>query len=458
MNRIYSVHNVFRMKSIHIWLLIVISFFLHSCNNDTVIGEDLLDDEEITVEFNDNFEMKGRTVRGDSVPTFNRRVHMLGEINDPIFGKASSDLYVGLTFDGGIPDYEDATFDSLIFELEYDTSAFYGDKDAVFNIEVFEIEEDWAENDSLRSDQVIQTSLTPLASISKVIDPEEDIFIFDHEEDGNDTIVELQPRLRIRLDDAFGEALLADLESDDLDVFRENYKGLYIRASVENSMIAFNFRTADNLGRSGLTMYYTAEDGDKDEYEYFVGAETFSTFNHDYSGAEIESYFNDTMRGDEFIFIQNMAGVNAEILMPELEGFENTVINSAQIEFTVVEEGEGFEIDDFPFTVNYLMSRYDENGDRIVVEDLRKEGVTVANLIALHDGQVREVELDDQTVIKTVKFNITDYISAIIDAGETNPVLIISPVERQDSPGRIVLFGPNHPEFPAKLRIAYTII
>ncbi len=464
------------MKKFLVYALFIGAAMITACTDGSIIGNDLLGDEVISLEFEENFELTGQTVLGDSVATYRvnttNQTYMLGEIDEPIFGKYSSDIYTGISFNTTFPNYGIAEIDSIVLDLEYDSLGFYGDTTIVHNIEVFEVTEDIFSMDTIFSNQTFMTEASPLASISLVPSRSATIDV-KHRDADIDSTTTLSPRLRIRLDNSLGQRLLLDSASQvSIDDLQSLVKGLYIKSTTEGSgMIGLNFNENPefNDGIARLHVYYTKTEtnGDKTllDYSYLLRAATSSTFVHDYSSSEVGTSLNDSDKGDEFLFCHSMAGVNAEIDMPDLNFLDNNnadtiIINSAQLVLTVVNENENqFETTLYPNSTRFLLSKNNEDGDgRVLVDDIVKDGIELTVGLQIHDGQARETTLEDGSVVQTVTFNITDYVQNLLRDDISESKLTISPVGRSESPRRTVFYGLNHPDYPAKLRIAYTKI
>ena len=463
------------MKKILACALFLSAIIITSCTDGSIIGNDLLDDQEINLNYVEDFDLNGRTVQGDSIATYVseniNQTYLLGDIDEPIFGKYSSDIYTAFRFNNTFPDYEDVILDSVILDLEYDEAGFYGDTLATHNIEVFRVTEDFLDNDTIYSNQSFSTDMMPIASVSLVPSLSNNIGSKLRETDV-DSIVELSPRLRIRLDDAFGNELIEDEDAASSDtILRENFKGLYIKSSTNGeSMIGLNFNENSefNNGIARLHVYYSKTDSTGEiiigEYSYLLSSVTSSTFTHDYSGSVVENALNDTLVGDEFLYVQNMAGTNAEIEIPDLNFIDNNnqdtvIVNSAQLVLTVNEDESELETSLYPISTFFVLSKEREDGEgRVLIDDITQGNIDLTTGFGIHDGRVKEVTLEDGSTIKTVTFVITKYVQNLLEDDISGTKVTISPVGRSESPRRTVFYGLNHPDFPAKLRIAYTKI
>lgn len=470
------------MKKFLAYALFASAIMITACTDGSIIGNDLLGDEEISLNYDENFELSGQTVLGDSVTTYSiatiNQTYMLGQLDEPIFGKYSSDIYMGITFNTGpFPNFKNTSLvsyelDSIVLDLEYDSLGFYGNSDITHNIQVFRVTEDILDFDTIYSNQTFATEMTPLADVSIVPDPTQNILVQYRDLEVTDSTLLLSPRLRIRLDDALGQELIDDtLSQGSIEELEANFKGFYIKSIPEgSSMIGLNFNENPdfNDGIARLHLYYRKTDSDGvvtlEEYSYLMRAQTSSTFIHDYSGSVVGASLNDKEKGDDFLFCQNMAGVDAEIDLPDLNFLDNNngdtiIINSAQLVLTVNEDENEFETDIYPHSNRFLLSKDNPNGEgRVLIDDIVKDGIDINTGLTILDGIVREAMDENGNDIKTVTFNITNYVQNLLKDDISSSKITISPLGRSESPRRTVFYGLNHPDYPAKLRIAYTKI
>ncbi|MEM9548853.1 MAG: DUF4270 family protein [Bacteroidota bacterium] len=462
------------MKKFLVYAFFISALMIVACTDGSVIGNDLVENEVITLEFEDAFELSGQTVLGDSVATYRinttNQTYLLGAIDESTFGRYSSDIYTGLAFNTTFPDFENSTLDSVVLSLEFDTLGFYGDPSVVHDIEVYEVTEDIFAQDTIYSDETFAIDTDPIASVSLIPSTSETIDIDARIPDVDSTIT-LSPRLRIRLDNAYGQRLIDDEDAQtSIEDLNANFKGLYIKSAPQgNSIIGLNFTENPdfNNGIARLHVYYTkTENGEEEleEYSYTLRAATSSTFVHDYTSSTVGSSINNTEAGDQYLFSHNMAGVDAEIFIPDLNFLDNNntdtiIVNSAQLIVTVNDDDIEFETALYPPSSRFLLSRDNDDGEgRVLVDDIVKDNLDLSTGLGVLDGVARETTLDDGSVGTTVTFNITDYVQNLLKNDISSSKLRISPVGRSESPRRTVFYGVNHPDFPAKLRIAYTKI
>ena len=454
------------MKKIFGIAIAAITIISIGCNDGSIIGNDLLDNEAIELAFDDDFIVSAKTLRGDSVSTFRSgqtaNTYLLGQIDDPEFGKYESDIYTGISFGSSLPEFDDATIDSIVLELEYDSLGFYGDSNEAHTIEIFRVEEDWLDRDTVYSDESFATSMTPIGSKTFVPNFRGDSIRFQVRDTDVDSFISLSPRINITLDNSFGQMLLDDEDATTSDTsLVKLVKGLYIKSTTAgNSMIGLNFLKSGSISSiiPKLAIYYTQNTttgSAKRTYNYLLRNEVYSNFKLDNSGRPVGNALNSEEAGEQFLYAQGMSGVNGEVTLPDLSALRGNLINSSQLVLTVDDENNDF----YPVNRRFLLSKYTDNGDRVLIEDVTKGGVNITTGLAILDGFPKRVLSENGDSITTVTFNITDFTrNTIEDELTTTSRLVISPVGRSETPRRTIFYGSKHPSYPIKLRIAYTII
>ncbi len=114
---------------------------LISCNEEISVGSSLLDDNSIQIEYTDSVELSGYSVYSDPVvvfrntSSFGNRLFLLGNIQDPVFGQSTADIYVSLNIvDQNFPLFDTLKIDSVVLSIPLDTLAQYGQDGVVHDI------------------------------------------------------------------------------------------------------------------------------------------------------------------------------------------------------------------------------------------------------------------------------------------------------------------------------------
>ena len=120
------------------------------CNDPTLIGADLLKQDEINLKYVDTFKMEARTLLDTGSIVYDLNIPILptktpiGYFYDPIFGTTDARIYSQFArytnVDNITPSFKDATLDSAMLYMAIDTTtAPYGNTVDLANMEVYQM-------------------------------------------------------------------------------------------------------------------------------------------------------------------------------------------------------------------------------------------------------------------------------------------------------------------------------
>ncbi len=450
------------LKIVFFTLLAAVLIGVSSCRKDSVIGSDLLGNEDLSVDFTDTISVKAMTVRGDSVLTYRTgtgaQTFMMGTIDEPFFGKTSSDLYVGARqlVD---PIFKDAVMDSIVLIIKLDTIGNYGSDMESHDIAVNQISEKMIDLDSIYSSEIFDYDMMPLGSQSYMrITGIDSVWINDYI---NDDTIKVEPSLRIRLDDNFGQMLLdnEDIASSD-SAFVENIFGFHLSTETINSMFGVDLSvTQSTVGANRLSIFYvdTLGEDTRKRFDYLIGGIRHSEFVHDYTGSVVEDFLNDTDMGDSLLFIQGMAGVRTSIDLSGVRDFSDRLLNYAELEFTLAELMPD-DLELYHPLSNLVASFEGENG-RQIIEDVNlsaNPSFGIGNIELLFGGNLELVTDDQGAIIMKYKMSITNHVNQLMSDSTMDANLILSALGTSENPARSIIFGSGHSTYPLKLKLAFT--
>lgn len=444
--------------------IILISFF--ACTEPTLIGSDLLEEDQASLNFRNDIPIDVKTVLGEPVPTYNRFQalqlghFLLGELEDDNFGTSTASIYSQLTKDEGGPE-TDIIIDSLILSIAYDSIGVYGDFSKPFEIEVFRVTEEIDSDVDYFSDQDFEVDMMPIGSAT-IVPSFDSVQIINYSNDVATTTFE-KPHIRIPLDLEFAELIGTDsiiYESEA--AFLDFFKGLYIKPTTSsNGIVPLIFE--EDISR--LTLYYkTKVRGIKQEFRYpfLFGQGRVNHFEHQYEGSAIASNLDAV--STDFLYLQSMAGSNMEVSFPDVSNLTNIVINRAELEFTVAsDESSTF----FPIAEQLVVSSFDR------VQNVRTGIIDVGNAIVgsnpidvtVFGGVPVEEEVNGQILTK-YKVNISAHFQGIVSGDEPNSILITAGTDefafylpitpKAERANQVIFYGGNHPEFAPKLNLVFT--
>ena len=444
--------------------VILLFSFLFACNDPASISTGVIASDELNLIFENDFELTATTTEEDSVLTYipgssNER-YPCGIFNDPSFGQTAAELFLQFRYpiNPDIPNFEDATVDSLILHLGLaDTDRIYGDSLQSFEFEVYEVTEDMENVENYYSNQSFETEAMPLGSFS--VDSElsnnmtETRFFF------QDTIIvdTLNPQVSLELDNTLAERLinLDSLARMSNTNFLEVFKGLNIRpVSTNDGMISFAFEQATSTTRityftGRMTLYYQ-KDGVPREYSWVVDP-SFSTqvinYSSDLTGAPIQEAIDDPDIGNDLLYLQGYSGTNVKVAIDGWQSLSDVIVNRAELEVfaRISEEDEAL----YPLPDQLIVSELLDD-QLVFVRDF-----SLASLPGLDiDDAGGSIELVEEGIYK-YSLNISTHFQEILD-GEVGNEIFLRLFPKPFNVRRVILLGPEDPDYPMNFRLTYT--
>ncbi|MEL6864831.1 MAG: DUF4270 domain-containing protein [Bacteroidota bacterium] len=420
------------------------------CSRPTPVGSELLDEDRADVRFVDTLQLIAKTIAEDSVQTYDPDItnqlsnYLCGDFQDPIFGPVQAGCYIQFRLSStSVPDFEGAVLDSVLLNLAYDSTTFYGNEEALQSVEIYEVIETMDTDEPyFSSDSFVIVEEVLGAVYDFVPKPKDNVSIINLSGD----TVSLIPQLRIPLDTTFGKELL-ELDTtffESGDNFVQHLQGFYVRAARESDgMMGFRLPTTS----TNLTLYYTVQDTVRRSYSFVVTAESFkgTRYEHDYSNTEI--VFDDTAIGDSILYIQGMSGPNIEIEIPYVDTYDDIIVNKAELEITVVDI-PGDDPGIFTEPDQILVTEFGDDGELILIQD-------VVESLAGFRGFAEEEEDGNGGMIRKYRFNLSAHFQDMVD-GTADKQLVLRVLVKQESANRTILYGPGHSQFPMKLNLTFT--
>jgi hypothetical protein len=432
--------------------------FILSCSDSTPVGSGILEDDEIKVQYSEDFTITAKTVLNQPSITFtglNNAIvnHYTGSIRDDVFGGVEASFYFQmLYFNTATPTFTDTRFDSLVIMLELSPGLTYGDSLAKFDIEIYRLLEDISTLDTIRSNVAISREDTPVGVIRgfqpgkrdtiKVFDPisRREVSLFDV--------------VRVPMSREFALELFnaTDVSGSNANLVNR-FNGFYLKAvTTNNSMMAFDLTQAasNNL----MFMYYSRiANGDttSTRFDYFLGSTTPLNYVHDYTESEIFGKFERNVEGDDVMYVQGLSGSDVELDLTDLLKLkdQNALINHVVLELTLA--NDRLTDSRFPTSPSLGLYKKSSSGNMRSIKDLEIGRFSGSRSI-LFNGNL---ETDPTTDISTYKMNITAHVKDMLKGLESSKVYL-SVLDKADNPTRAILYGPQHSIYPIKVKITYT--
>ena len=347
-----------------------------SCTDPNTIGLEIQPTSDNIIISSANFEgMNSETESEDSLRTDEEPNLILGKIKfdyDSEFGLNKAAFYTQILLTENNTDLGiDPIVDSVI--LSYTYSDYYGDLVDFTSLDVSLIKKD------IYKDSIYYSNTFNML-IGNV----------DYVDDFNLSDIS-DPFLRVKLSNNFGQEIL-DLENEGLkdnETFLENFKGISLIASAQNTMLYL-----DPAGsNSYLKIYYHNNESGTDtlsvDFELGGDAARINLFN--------PKPLSDLNQEVGKTYIQSMAGYKAKVVLGDVtaikEQLEGKLINQVLLSFQA-EDYATYAAHDKLFLV-----RVDADGNNVFLTDFTLEGET-------HFGGALDVE--------TYTFNITRYFSNLM--------------------------------------------
>lgn len=321
--------------------VLFIAFTLFSCGTDTDAGEFVVGSDYLAlnnkVVMIDTLTVEMSTINFDSLVTSNQSRILVGNYDDPIFGKVKSSSYFQLSSsnyalnnEGSDTENVNYVFDSISMVLKYD-NYFYGDTTKIQTFNIHRLTQKVKPN----------TDSGSFYNNSSLSYDEESLGTFSYKPRpvGKDSI-------NIKMSNVFGEALFQKIKKRDItdfDTFTEYLKGLVIVPSSSNSSSVIGFNTSKSLVR----LYYSKYQAGVDEVPFVIdfsildATKQFNSISLDKTGTLIQnlpissSKLSSTVTNGQG-FIQSGTGVACRIDFPNLRQLKYISDNGAIVDAQLI--------------------------------------------------------------------------------------------------------------------------
>lgn len=303
--------------------MLVFALTMISCGTDTDAGEFVVGSDYLALSNKviliDTVTVEMSTINFDSLVTSSQSRILIGNYEDPIFGKIKSNSYFQLAANsytlsstGSDTESVNYVFDSISMILKYD-NYYYGDTTKVQTFDIHRITQKVKPNtddDSFYNNSILSYSNESLGTLSYKPRPTE------------------KDSINIKMDPVFGEDIFQKIkkrEITDFTTFTEYLKGLVLVPSIANTSSVIGFNTSTSVVR----MYYSKYQSDN-EVSYFIdfkitdGSKQFNSISSDKTGTLIQNLPVSSSKLSSSLtnrqgFIQSGAGVACRIDFPNIK-------------------------------------------------------------------------------------------------------------------------------------------
>lgn len=433
-----------RLKRGFFLLTLLAAGFFVSCNDEGSVGLDLLPNADgIGVFQSDTFSIRSLSIREDSLPSQSPPRFVMGEVQDPLFGKSEASIAYQLRLTNENNDLgQNITVDSLILSLNIE--GYYGDTSQALLIEVFELDETIKLDSTVYSNQLPDFKPTPLASYTYVPRPSQAIPVNEPRVNNSDTTFVYAPVLRIPMGQALATKLVNASGTPDLQNntnFLNFFKGLYVRARRAGNDVGSVLYLTGVSARSGLFLYYKSN-GQRRRFDLLVTNESArqNFFVFDLSGSTVGNVLGDSSASIQETYVQAGGAVKTYIQVPYLKNLvknHQVAINKAEIEFTMI-PGTG----DVPFSPPSRLFL-------LIADSLGKNSSRlIPDFVEPYYG--------GNFVGGKYKFVITRYVQRLLQSNEPDYGMVLLPERSISAVSRVVLGSSNNPLYKPRLVITFT--
>jgi hypothetical protein len=365
--------------------------------------------------------------------------HLLGGLNDPVFGQSGAALYASVRLLSASPSFgSNPRCDSV--KLTLLTTGYYGDTNTtVHHFRFFKLTEKLSKDSTRYSHRKPSMETRPFSqAIITEFNP-------------LDT-VEIQgvkaPQLVIPMDTAWGTFILNNGNFTSEQAFNDFFNGFYLTDSiVAGSGCIFYFDLREALPanfRSKLIFYYSNDTSTVPQiFEMALnGGAHFNYFHHDYSLAVFRNQFNDPEAGKSYCYVQSMAGIKTIIRFPflkELAKNRQIAVHKAVLEITADVNSS----DDLKPHKKLSLAGRDSAGLAFFLPD------NIDNT-ALFGG--------DLSGSNSYSFVITRYVQQVLNGSRNDYGLYLLASGAAVNANRTVLYGTQHPDRRMKIKITFTTV
>lgn len=450
---------------------------LYSCTKivTTDIGSGLLPPADDVTTKDTEIEISTMNMRFDSVAVGISDDHVLGYVNDPIFGKTTASINFQVAppstpFSRGIPK-ENVIVDSVVLCLKYD--GVWGDTNQALQVRVFSMDPEVVFNNAIVYNNT--KTFTKGEQLTEGNSPKYiDIRTLDDVDTTKGYFTEIATnQLRIRLNKSFGEKILkadsATYYTSDT-AFNNLLRGLVVQPEATGqALISINL--TDTTTR--LSLYYHNSDASDTvplTRRFTPNVLTSASSNsiiRDYTGTPVKQAIDNPDSTQEEIYMQTSPGTRSFINISKLADMPNVIVHRAEVLMYQVPDAS----DKYLTPPNLFLTAFNEDSMRAftIPYDINFIGGGISNLTQFG---VAPRKKDDGSYFYS--FDISRYVQSIvtrdakifnlmlmapynqyiyIDSSLSYAVPISSPVLNTAGVGRVRLGGGNNSNSQYKMRL-----
>ncbi|WP_281235297.1 DUF4270 family protein [Flavobacterium gelatinilyticum] len=374
-------------------LMSFLAFTLFSCGTDTDAGEFVVGSDYLALNNNivmiDTVTVEMSTINFDSLVTSSQSRILIGNYDDPVFGKVKSSSYFqvsgtsyALPSSGSDTEAVNYVFDSISMILKYD-NYYYGDTTQVQKFDIHRLTQKVKPNtddDSFYNNSTLSYDGESLGTISYKPRPV-----------GKDSI-------NIKMSAVFGAALFQRIKNRDItdfDSFTEYLKGLVLVPSSDNSASAIGFDVSTSKVRLYYSKYQLDDDSSYLDFTINDGSKQFNSISLDKSGTMLEnlpvssSKLSSTLTNKQG-FVQSGTGVACRVDFPNIRQLKYIADNGAIVDAQLILKPVNNSYSEKYPLADSLQVYVGDNLNRISSSLLNSAGTTVYGILNKKSDEFNE--------------------------------------------------------------------
>lgn len=456
------------------WIVAFAAFFFISegCKQDNRVGFDLIQDEQISSKADIITDIVSNTIGLDTIRTDNSSIALLGQTNDPIFGKTKAEFAIQFNLSGALQyrlkdsikninsEYEyfyhafgkNPVIDSLVLFLAYDTAAHsrsivMGDPSIKQSLDLRLLK------DTLEAINYGYTKIAPYLS-------NESLGTFEHTFSPENQALRFKITNQEYVDTFLHSNTIAFESKNKFIAYKLKGLALLNNTADPSFLCRFNVSSAETK----LRVYYRNDkirlDGNDDVVyydfkvdvatnRYFTYTRYFTEIIRDYTSSELEGKVDiDVPNDNGKIYVQSLGGARTLLQFPGVREWvkdEKKLIRSAQLVIRRVDE----DLND-----NF------SNLDKLSVYRLNESGTM--NWLAEYIDATNSTNIAEEydPVDNEFRFDITSYVNQLKDDPSTDLGLVLAPQGRNVYFGRTTLHSAQSTMENSRMyvKISYSLV
>ncbi|RAJ06932.1 hypothetical protein LX64_02060 [Chitinophaga skermanii] len=327
-------------------------FTFSGCSESTILGSNLIPggdkvdvvDSTINNLIVYNIQRPDSTIITGGYQSYGKVIGTISD--DAIFGKSYGEAFLQLAMPKDTFRFADnSSIREAWLYLPYSGS--YGDENSDVVVDVYQMQEPTFKVDSAyRSYQQMNRLSTVLGTATqKPVNSKDSVYIVDKIGGKDSSIYVTGASLRIKMNATFINMLVNASKTSAFDndsTFRRWLNGLAIVPRSKSTGKALMY-TSVSGAKLSIQTYLNSRPDSTIFYNFPYVASTCAHqnyFERNYSGAEVANFVNtNNPAGDQTTYLQEAPGIYAKLLIPGLENFPQSTINSAELVITEITAG-----------------------------------------------------------------------------------------------------------------------